>query len=84
MKQDHKYIGLNLDILEEDKHLDIEWPRKDGWFNILREIVNGEWVKVGEDGKLKYRSGMDAGAPPPFWFGMTLDEIIDEYKEAHV
>jgi len=82
--KDYNTIGINMDILEDDARLEMEWPRKDAWFDILREIVNGEWVKVAENGSLKYRSGMDAGAPPPFWFGMNLNEIIDEYKEAHV
>jgi len=53
---------------------------KEDWYNILLDIINGEWVKVNGDGDLKYRSGMDAGAPPPPWFDMNLDDIIKECK----
>ena len=51
---------------------------KEEWQAIHREIINEEWVKVDKEGNLKYRSGMDAGAPPPPWFDMTLKEIIHE------
>ena len=53
---------------------------KEDWFKILLEIINGEWVKVNEKGDLKYRSGMDAGSPPPPWFDMNLNDIIKECK----
>jgi len=49
--------------------------------NKLLEVINREDLKIGEDGYVKFRSGMDACADPLVLDGTHISDLIRDWFE---
>ena len=43
------------------------------------EIINQDCFRVSKDGHIVWRSGMDAGSPPPGFLGRDLQDMLCEW-----